>query len=41
MKNGKDVRPDGIPAEAWKALGEEGIDFLFIYLFIFIFYIKK
>ena len=28
MKNGKSVGPDGIPAEAWKALGEEGLDFL-------------
>ena len=28
MKNGKAVGPDGIPAEAWKALGEEGIDLL-------------
>ena len=28
MKNSKAVGPDGIPAEAWKALGEEGIDLL-------------
>ena len=28
MKNGKAVGPDGIPAEAWKALGEQGIDVL-------------
>ncbi|XP_063609077.1 uncharacterized protein LOC134783218 [Penaeus indicus] len=25
MKNGKATRPDGIPIEAWKAMGEEGI----------------
>ncbi|XP_068234239.1 uncharacterized protein [Palaemon carinicauda] len=28
MKNGKAVGPDGIPAKAWKALREEGIDLL-------------
>ena len=28
MKRGKSVGPDGIPAEAWKCLGEIGIDFL-------------
>ena len=28
MKNGKAMGPDGIPVEAWKALGEEGIDLL-------------
>ena len=28
MKNGKAVGPDGVPIEAWKALGEEGIDIL-------------
>ncbi|XP_064086075.1 uncharacterized protein LOC135201128 [Macrobrachium nipponense] len=28
MKNSKAVGPDGIPAEAWKALDEEGIDIL-------------
>ena len=28
MKNGKAIGPDGIPAEVWKALGEEGIDLL-------------
>ena len=28
MKNGKATGPDGIPAEAWKSLGEEGIDVL-------------
>jgi hypothetical protein len=28
MKNGKAVGPDGIPVEAWKALGTEGVDFL-------------
>ena len=27
MKCGKAVGPDGIPAEAWKCLGEIGIDF--------------
>ena len=28
MKSGKAVGPDGIPAEAWKALGDVGSDFL-------------
>ena len=28
MKNGKAVGPDGVPAEAWKALGEAGINIL-------------
>ena len=28
MKNGKPTGPDEIPAEAWKALGDEGCDFL-------------
>ncbi|XP_064101748.1 uncharacterized protein LOC135212235 [Macrobrachium nipponense] len=28
MKKGKAVGPDGIPAEEWKCLGEEGIDIL-------------
>ncbi|XP_066943263.1 uncharacterized protein [Macrobrachium rosenbergii] len=28
MKNGKAIGPDGIPAEVWKSLGEEGIDML-------------
>ncbi|XP_037772651.1 uncharacterized protein LOC119568265 [Penaeus monodon] len=26
MKNGKATGPDGVPIEAWKAMGEEGID---------------
>ena len=30
MKNGKAVGPDGIPVEAWKALGEEGINLLWL-----------
>ena len=29
MKNGKAAGPDLIPAEAWKALGEEGVDILY------------
>ena len=28
MKNGKATGPDGIPVEAWRSLGEEGIDML-------------
>ena len=28
MKNGKAAGPDSIPVEAWKALGEEGVDIL-------------
>ena len=28
MKNGKATEMDGIPVEAWKCLGEEGIDML-------------
>ena len=28
MKNGKAVGPDFIPVEAWKALGDEGVDIL-------------
>ena len=28
MKNGKATGPDDIPAEAWKCLGEEGVDLL-------------
>ena len=28
MKNDKAIGPDGIPVEAWKSLGEEGIDML-------------
>ena len=28
MKNGKAAGPDEIPAEAWKALGDEGVDLL-------------
>ncbi|XP_037773627.1 uncharacterized protein LOC119569633 [Penaeus monodon] len=30
MKNGKVTGPDGIPIEAWKAMGEEGIDMLWM-----------
>ncbi|XP_037772663.1 uncharacterized protein LOC119568275 [Penaeus monodon] len=30
MKNGKATGPDGIPIEAWKAMGEEGIDMLWM-----------
>ncbi|XP_037775543.1 uncharacterized protein LOC119572507 [Penaeus monodon] len=30
MKNGKATGPDGIPIEAWKAMGEEGIDVLWM-----------
>ena len=30
MKSGKAVGPDGIPVEAWRALGEEGIDVLWL-----------
>ena len=30
MKSGKAVWPDGIPVEAWRALGEEGIDVLWL-----------
>ena len=26
MKHGKAMRPDGIPVEVWKSLGEEGVD---------------
>ncbi|KAI5697940.1 hypothetical protein M8J77_019127 [Diaphorina citri] len=28
MKNGKATGPDGIPVEAWKSLGDEGVDVL-------------
>ena len=28
MKHGKAMGPDGIPAEVWKSLGEEGVDML-------------
>ena len=30
MKNGKAVEPDGVPAEAWNALGEERINILWM-----------
>ncbi|XP_037780203.1 uncharacterized protein LOC119576613 [Penaeus monodon] len=30
MKNGKATGPDGIPIEAWKAMGEEGIDVIWM-----------
>ena len=30
MKSGKAIGPDGIPVEAWRALGEEGIDVLWL-----------
>ena len=28
IKDGKSIRPEGIPVEVWKALGEEGVDML-------------
>lgn len=28
MKNAKATGPDGIPAEAWKSLGDDGVDLL-------------
>ncbi|XP_066968127.1 uncharacterized protein [Macrobrachium rosenbergii] len=28
MKNAKAIGPDGIPAEVWKSMGEEGVDML-------------